>query len=129
MTHCAIGVDVIVGFPGETDDHFQETYDFLHELDVSYLHVFTYSERENTRALEINEVVPVPIRQERNKTLRNLSYMKMRYFTEQHTGDTRKVLFEGHSKNGMMEGYTDNYIRITTPHKEEWVNSIVEWKL
>lgn len=129
MPHCAIGVDVIVGFPGETDDHFQETYDFLHELDVSYLHVFTYSERENTRALEINEVVPVPIRQERNKTLRNLSYMKMRYFTEQHTGDTRKVLFEGHSKNGMMEGYTDNYIRITTPHKEEWVNSIVEWKL
>ncbi|MEY3436012.1 MAG: hypothetical protein RL335_468 [Bacteroidota bacterium] len=129
MPHCAIGVDVIVGFPGETDDHFQETYDFLHELDVSYLHVFTYSERENTKALEINEVVPVPIRQERNKTLRNLSYMKMRYFTEQHTGDTRKVLFEGHSKNGMMEGYTDNYIRITTPHKEEWVNSIVEWKL
>ena len=129
MPHCAIGVDVIVGFPGETEAHFQETYQFLHELDVSYLHVFTYSERENTRALEIKDVVPMNIRHDRNKALRNLSYMKMRYFTEQHTGQTRKVLFEGHSKNGMMEGYTDNYIRITTPHKEEWVNSIVDWKI
>lgn len=129
MPHCAIGVDVIVGFPGETDAHFQETYQFLHELDVSYLHVFTYSERENTKALEIKDVVPMNIRHDRNKVLRNLSYMKMRYFTEQHTGQTRKVLFEGHSKNGMMEGYTDNYIRITTPHKAEWVNSIVDWKI
>ena len=68
-------------------------------------------------------------RYERNKTLRNLSYMKMQYFTEQHAGETRPVLFEGHSKNGMMEGYTDNYIKITTPYKEEWVNEIVDWKI
>ncbi len=129
MPHCAIGVDVIVGFPSESDQHFQETFDFLHSLDVSYLHVFTYSERDNTRALEIQPVVPVAVRHERNKTLRNLSYMKMQYFTEQHRGQSRKVLFEGHEKNGMMEGYTDNYIRITTPHRAEWANQIVDWTL
>ena len=129
MPHCAIGVDVIVGFPGETDAHFQETFDFLHGLDVSYLHVFTYSERANTRALEIEPVVPVNIRHERNKALRNLSYMKMQYFTNLHNGQTRRVLFEGHEKNGMMEGYTDNYIRITTPFRSEWANEIVDWKL
>ena len=129
MPHCAIGVDVIVGFPGETDDDFKETFDFLHALDVSYLHVFTYSERDNTKALEIKPVVPVHVRHERNKTLRNLSFMKMQYFTELHAGQTRKVLFEGHNKNNLMEGYTDNYIKITTPFREEWVNEIVEWKL
>ena len=127
MPHCAIGVDVIVGFPGETDAEFKETFDFLHQLDVSYLHVFTYSERANTRALDIEPIVPIPVRQERNKTLRNLSYMKMQYFTQQHANETRKVLFEGHEKNGMMEGYTDNYIRITTPHRPEWANQIVDW--
>jgi threonylcarbamoyladenosine tRNA methylthiotransferase MtaB len=129
MPHCAIGVDVIVGFPGETEDDFRETYDFLHALEVSYLHVFTYSERDNTQALEINPVVPMSVRNERNKTLRNLSYMKMQYFTEQHHGQSRKVLFEHQDKNGMMEGYTDNYIRITTPWREEWVNNIVAWKI
>jgi threonylcarbamoyladenosine tRNA methylthiotransferase MtaB len=129
MPHCAIGVDVIVGFPGETDAHFKETFDFLHELDVSYLHVFTYSERDHTKAQKIQPVVPVPVRNERNKTLRNLSYMKMQHFTEQHRGQTRKVLFEGASKDGMMEGYTDNYIRITTPYREEWVNQIIDWRI
>jgi threonylcarbamoyladenosine tRNA methylthiotransferase MtaB len=129
MPHCCIGVDVIVGFPGETDELFQETFDFLHSLDISYLHVFTYSERDNTHALTLKPVVPHSIRHERNKALRNLSYMKMQYFTQQHTGETRPVLFEGHSKNSMMEGYTDNYIKITTPSREEWVNEIVEWKL
>jgi len=129
MPHCAIGVDVIVGFPGETDADFKETFDFLHSLPISYLHVFTYSERDNTHALELKPVVPIHTRHERNKTLRNLSYMKMQYFTEQHTGQTRKVLFEGHSKTGMMEGYTDNYIKITTPQRDEWVNELVEWKL
>ena len=129
MPHCAIGVDVIVGFPGETEVDFKETFDFLHSLDVSYLHVFTYSERDNTHALAIKPVVPISIRNERNKTLRNLSYMKMQYFTRQHTGQSRKVLFEGHDKTGMMEGYTDNYIRISTPYREEWVNEIVEWKI
>ncbi|HNU14368.1 MAG TPA: tRNA (N(6)-L-threonylcarbamoyladenosine(37)-C(2))-methylthiotransferase MtaB [Chitinophagaceae bacterium] len=129
MPHCAVGVDVIVGFPGETEEDFRETFEFLHSLDVSYLHVFTYSERDNTHALSIKPVVPTHIRNERNKTLRNLSYMKMQYFTEQHAGQTRKVLFEGHDKTGMMEGYTDNYIRITTPYRKEWVNEIVDWEI
>jgi len=129
MPHCAIGADVIVGFPGESDEDFKETFDFLHSLDVSYLHVFTYSERDNTKALEIKPVVQMNVRHERNKTLRNLSYMKMQHFTQLHAGQTRKVLFEGHSKNGMMEGYTDNYIRATTSYREEWVNQIVDWKL
>ncbi|CAN5550131.1 tRNA (N(6)-L-threonylcarbamoyladenosine(37)-C(2))-methylthiotransferase MtaB [soil metagenome] len=129
MPHCCIGVDVIVGFPGEGEAEFKETFDFLHELDVSYLHVFTYSERDNTKALEIKPVVPIHLRNERNKTLRNLSYMKMQYFTQQHTGETRPVLFESHSKNNMMEGYSDNYIRISTPYRKEWVNEIVDWKI
>ena len=129
MPHCCIGVDVIVGFPGETDMHFKETFDFLHSLDISYLHVFTYSERDNTRALEIKPAVPINIRHERNKLLRNLSYMKMQEFTAQHLGKKRKVLFEGSAKNGMMEGYTDNYIKIATPFRKEWVNEIVEWKI
>lgn len=129
MPHCAIGVDVIVGFPGETEAEFKETFDFLHALDISYLHVFTYSERDNTHALTLDPVVPVQTRHERNKTLRNLSYMKMQYFTEQHAGQTRKVLFEGQDKNGMMEGFTDNYIKITTPHRPEWVNELVDWKI
>jgi len=129
MPHCCIGVDVIVGFPGETDEDFNDSFDFLHSLDISYLHVFTYSERDNTHALSIKPVVPMTVRHERNKTLRNLSYMKMQYFTEQHHGQTRKVLFEGHENKGMMEGYTDNYIKITTPFRKEWVNEIVEWNI
>lgn len=129
MPHCAIGVDVIVGFPGETDSAFKETFDFLHALDISYLHVFTYSERDNTHALTLKPVIPVNIRHERNKTLRNLSYMKMQYFTEQHAGQIRKVLFEKNAKQDMMEGYTDNYIKITTPFRKEWANEIVDWTI
>ncbi|RAJ83281.1 threonylcarbamoyladenosine tRNA methylthiotransferase MtaB [Chitinophaga dinghuensis] len=129
MPHCSIGVDVIVGFPSESDEHFRETYDFLHSLDVSYLHVFTYSERANTLALDIKPVVPVNVRHERNKMLRNLSHKKLQFFTEQHIGQTRKVLFESHNKDGMMEGYTDNYIKITTPFREEWSNNIIDWEL
>ena len=129
MPHCAIGVDVIVGFPGETDEQFKETFDFLHSLDVSYLHVFTYSERDNTHALTIKPVIPMNVRHERNKTLRNLSYMKMQYFTEQHHEQERKVLFEANEKKNMMEGYTDNYIRVIAPYQKELVNEIVNWKL
>jgi threonylcarbamoyladenosine tRNA methylthiotransferase MtaB len=129
MPHCAIGVDVIVGFPGETEDHFRETVDFLTELDVSYLHVFTYSERDNTRALELGPVVPVAVRNERNKFLRTLSYRKMQDFIRRHEGQTRKVLLEGHVKTPMMEGYTDNYIKVTTPYREEWANQILDWTL
>lgn len=127
MPHCCIGVDVIVGFPGETDEDFKETYDFLHRLDVSYFHVFTYSERENTLAADMKPVVPVHIRNERNKALRNLSYQKMQYFTEQHRGETRKVLFESAGKNGMLEGFTDNYIKVQTPVRPEWVRELVDW--
>lgn len=136
MPHCAIGVDVIVGFPSEDENDFKETFDFLHALDVSYLHVFTYSERDNTKALEIKPVVPMHIRHERNKILRNISYKKLQHFTAQHSGTNRKVLFEEHNKNDclphrqrMMEGYTDNYIRITAPYKKEWANEIVDWKI
>ena len=129
IPHCCIGVDVIVGFPGESDLHFKETFDYLQALDIAYLHVFTYSERANTLANEMKPVVPISVRNERNKLLRNLSYQKMQYFTNQHVGNTRNVLFEIHNKNGMMEGYTDNYIKITTPFKKEWENNIVPWKI
>ncbi len=129
MPHCAIGVDVIVGFPGETDAYFTETYNFLHALDVTYLHVFTYSERENTLAVEMDNIVPIQIRNERNKILRNLSYMKQQYFNQKFTNQNRKVLFEDANKKEMMEGYTDNYIRITTPYRAEWSNEIIDWQL
>lgn len=129
MPHACIGVDVIVGFPGETDADFQETYDFLQSLDISYLHVFTYSERSDTLAIEMKPVVPMGVRNERNRQLRNLSYQKMQAFTEKHIGQTRKVLFESRNKNGMLEGFTDNYIRITAPWKAEWENTVVAWKI
>ena len=127
MPHACIGVDVIVGFPGETDEQFNETALFLQELPVSYLHVFTYSERDHTHALTLGPVVPIQKRNERNKILRNLSYTKTQAFTQEHIGQTRKVLFETANKNGMMDGYTDNYIKITTPFRKEWENEIVEW--
>ncbi|RYD54865.1 MAG: tRNA (N(6)-L-threonylcarbamoyladenosine(37)-C(2))-methylthiotransferase MtaB [Sphingobacteriales bacterium] len=129
IPHCCIGVDVIVGFPGETEEHFKDTFEFLHGLDISYLHVFTYSERDNTLAADMKPVVPIPVRQERNKALRNLSYQKLQYFAAQHTGETRKVLFESAEKNGIMEGYTDNYIKVQTPFREEYVNQLIDWKL
>lgn len=129
MPHACIGVDVIVGFPGETDDDFAETAQFIESLDVSYLHVFTYSERDNTHALSLGPVVPIHTRNERNKILRNISYRKMQSFTEKHIGQTRKVLFESVNKNGMMEGYSDNYIKITAPYKKEWENEVVDWTI
>ena len=129
MPDCCIGVDVIVGFPGETDDEFKETFDYLHGLEISYLHVFTYSERDQTHALTIKPIVPVSVRNERNKALRNLSYMKMQYFSNQFSGQTRPVLFEGNKKNEMIEGYSDNYIKVSAPYQESLVNQIVGWKL
>lgn len=129
MPHCSIGADVIVGFPGETDVEFEETFRFLHALDVSYLHVFTYSERDNTNALTLEPVVPVHVRNERNKKLRNLSYMKSQYFEGLHQGQIRKVLFESGKENGMMEGYSDNYIKVATPFREEWFNQVLDWKM
>jgi len=127
MPDCAIGVDVIVGFPAESDHEFQETFEFLHSLDITYLHVFTYSERNSTKAIDIKPVIPVHIRNERNKILRNLSYQKMQYFRAGQCGKQRTVLFEQENRNGMMEGYTDNYIRISTPFRAEWVNQEISW--
>jgi threonylcarbamoyladenosine tRNA methylthiotransferase MtaB len=129
MPHCCIGVDVIVGFPGETDEDFQETFSFLHELEVSYLHVFTYSERNNTLATEMKNAVPMHIRNERNKTLRNLSYKKMEYFMQQHLQTSRQVLWEKFNKNGKMEGYTDNYLRMETMYQESLAGQIAPYTI
>ncbi len=129
LPHSCIGVDVITGFPGETDDEFKETLEFLKSIDTSYFHVFTYSERDNTHALNIEPIVPINIRNERTKILRSLSYKKLQDFSKQHEGQIRQVLFEGRNKNGMMDGYTDNYIKITVPFKAEWSNEIIEWRV
>jgi threonylcarbamoyladenosine tRNA methylthiotransferase MtaB len=134
IPHASIGVDVIVGSPGETESYFKESMDFIHALEISYLHVFTYSERAATKALDIKPIVPIAVRQERNKILRNLSYQKEQYFKAKHIGSTRKVLFESIKQKDpsdlpMLEGYTDNYIRITTPYRAEWSNQIIDWKI
>jgi len=124
MPHACIGVDVIVGFPGETDAEFLETYNFINGLDVSYLHVFTYSERPNTDAIELSGVVPVSVRKERNKMLRILSTKKQRNFYTQHIGSTRKVLFEAENKNGFIHGFTDNYIKVQMPFTANLINNM-----
>ena len=129
MPHCCIGVDVIVGFPGETDEEFLITYNFLKELDISYLHVFTYSERNNTKALEIKPVVPIEKRRERSKMLRSLSLKKKRAFYEQYIGTTRKVLFESEDENGNISGFTDNYIKVQIPYKKGLENTILNVNL
>lgn len=129
MPHCCIGVDIIVGFPSETDDDFQQTFNFLLNLDISYLHVFTYSERADTQAIDIQPIVPIHLRNERNKSLRQLSFRKMKVFEEQHANTLRKVLFETANKNGMMEGYTDNYIKVQAPYRQEWTNNLIDWRL
>jgi len=124
-----IGVDVIVGFPGETDELFAETYNLLNELDISYLHVFTYSERENTLAANMNGVVPIPERKRRNKMLRILSEKKKRAFYESQLGQVRPVLFETENKEGFMLGYTDNYVRVKTYWNPQWANITKSLKL
>lgn len=135
MPHACIGVDVIVGSPGETEEYFKESLEFIHALDIAYLHVFTYSERAATKALTIKPIVPMQERHERNKILRNLSYQKLQYFTESQRGSTRKVLFESPKVNKedasivMLEGFTDNYIKVETPFRTEWSNEIIDWTL
>ena len=124
MPHCCIGVDVIVGFPGETDEDFKETYNFINELDISYLHVFTYSERPNTPANEMEEIVPVHIRRERNEMLRILSEKKKRHFYSQYIGQARKALFEVSKNKDLMNGFTDNYLKIELPYNPEMINEI-----
>jgi len=122
MPHCCIGVDVIVGFPGETEEEFMTTYNFLKDLDISYLHVFTYSERNNTLAASANGVVPMEERRRRNQMLSILSEKKKRQFYEQHLGTERTVLFEKSKRPGKMTGFTDNYVKVETNLKEELIN-------
>lgn len=129
MPQCCIGVDVIVGFPGETDDDFLDTYHFLKELPVSYLHVFTYSERPNTDADEMEEVVPMKVRNERSKMLRSLSEKKKRAFYEENLGREEVVLFEKDIHDGLMEGFTDNYVRVIAKYDPILINELKKVKL
>ena len=124
MPHACIGVDVIVGFPGETDEHFLESYNFLNELDISYLHVFTYSERDNTEAAVMEGVVPKNVRAKRSKMLRGLSAKMRRAFYEQQIGSRQTVLFEGENKEGYIHGFTENYVKVKAPWNPELVNTI-----
>jgi threonylcarbamoyladenosine tRNA methylthiotransferase MtaB len=129
MPHACIGVDVIVGFPGETDVHFLETYNFLNELDISYLHVFTYSERDNTEAADMPDVVPMNVRNKRSKMLRGLSVKKRRAFYDTQIGTNRTVLFESENKEGYIHGFTENYVKVKTPWNPELVNTLHEINL
>jgi threonylcarbamoyladenosine tRNA methylthiotransferase MtaB len=124
MSYACIGVDVIVGFPGETDEHFLETYHFLNDLDISYLHVFTYSERDNTEAAVMDGVVPANVRSKRSKMLRGLSVKKRRAFYESQIGTNRSVLFESENKEGYIHGFTENYVKVKTPWNPELVNTL-----
>lgn len=124
MPHACIGVDVIVGFPGETEEHFLTTYNFLNELDISYLHVFTYSERDNTPAAMMSRVVPANVRNKRSKMLRGLSVKKRRAFYESQVGTSRMVLFEGENKEGYIHGFTENYIKVKAPWDPCLINTL-----
>jgi threonylcarbamoyladenosine tRNA methylthiotransferase MtaB len=126
MPHACIGVDVIVGFPGETDEHFLETYNYLNEMNISYLHVFTYSERDNTEAADMPGVVPANIRSKRSKMLRGLSVKKRRAYYESQIGTTRTVLFENENKEGYITGFTENYVKVKTPWNPELANTLHE---
>ena len=129
MPNACIGVDVIVGFPGETDELFLETYNYLNALDISYLHVFTYSERANTEAVLLDGIVPKNVRNKRSKMLRGLSVKKRRYFYESQLGNELNVLFESENKEGYILGFTENYVKVKTPWNPELVNTLHEIKL
>jgi threonylcarbamoyladenosine tRNA methylthiotransferase MtaB len=129
MPHACVGVDVIVGFPGESDAHFLETYRFLNELDISYLHVFTYSERDNTPAAVMADPVPMNIRNKRSKMLRGLSVKKRRAFYETQLTTTRTVLFESENKDGYIHGFTENYVKVKYPWDPSLINTLHSVKL
>jgi len=129
MPHACIGVDVIVGYPGETDELFLETYQLLSDLDISYLHVFTYSERPNTEAVQMDDVVPLNIRNKRSKMLRGLSVKKRRAFYESQLGATLSVLFEGENKKGYIHGFTENYVKVKAPWNPALINTLQTVKL
>ncbi len=124
MPNACIGVDVIVGFPGETEELFLETYNYLNEMDISYLHVFTYSERPNTEAVNLKGVIPKKIRAKRSKMLRGLSAKKRRSFYENQLGNTARVLFENENKEGFINGFTENYVKVKTPWNPNLVNTL-----
>ena len=129
MPHACIGVDVIVGFPGETEEDFKESYEFINELNVSYLHVFTYSERANTVATDMEGSVPVKTRNERSRMLRNLSFKKRHRFYEDNIGTEEVVLFENDIENGRMHGFTRNYIRVAAKYDPVLINETLPVKL
>ena len=129
MPNACVGVDVIVGFPGETDEHFLETYNYLNELNISYLHVFTYSERPNTEAVDFDGIVPKNIRHKRSKMLRGLSIKKRRAFYESQLGNKLTVLFESENKEGYIQGFAENYVKVKTPWNPELVNTLHNIKL
>lgn len=129
MPDACIGVDIIVGFPGETEEHFLETYNYLNELDISYLHVFTYSERDNTEAAVMESVVPQKVRKKRSKMLRGLSAKKRRAFYESQLGNVKTVLFEDENKRGYINGFTENYVKIKHPWNPDLANQLVDIKL
>lgn len=124
MPDACIGVDVIIGFPGETDALFLETYEFLNTLDISYLHVFTYSERPNTEAVLMEGIVPQNVRHKRSKMLRGLSVKKRRAFYESQLSKTKTVLLESENKDGFMFGFTENYVKVKTPFREDLINTV-----
>ena len=126
MPNACIGVDVIVGFPGETDEHFIETYNFLNSLDISYLHVFAFSERDNTPAAQMEDPVSIKVRKKRSKMLRGLSAKKRRAFYESQLESSHTVLFEGENKEGFIHGFTENYVKVKTPWNPELVNTLHE---
>jgi len=128
-TDCCIGVDVIVGFPGETDEEFLDSYNFIQSLPISYLHVFTYSERANTSAPKLGEFVPMEKRKERSKMLHILSDKKKRAFYEENVGTERTVLFEAEEEEGMMYGFTENYVKVKTPFQAALVNNFRKVRL
>ena len=129
MPNACIGVDVIVGFPGETEEEFLTTYRFLSELDIAYLHVFTYSERPNTEAVDLEGVVPKSIRNKRSKMLRGLSAKKRHTFYQSQLGTTHQVLWEGENKKGYIHGFTANYVKVRTIWKPPLVNTLATIKL
>jgi len=129
MPHAAIGVDVIVGFPGETDDDFLESYSFIRDLEISYLHVFTYSERANTLAAEMDDVVPMNIRRERNEQLRILSDKKRRAFYTSQIGSKKNILLEKSKQPGLLRGHTENYVDVYVHESAGAVNDIISVRL
>ncbi|MEK6615208.1 MAG: tRNA (N(6)-L-threonylcarbamoyladenosine(37)-C(2))-methylthiotransferase MtaB [Bacteroidota bacterium] len=126
MPYCCIGVDVIVGFPGETEEDFLDTYNFIDSLNVSYLHIFTYSERDNTKAIDFKPVVPIEERRKRNKTMRNLSAAKQQKFYSDNIAAERTVLFERENKDGFIHGFTENYIKVKTKFNSNLINKLRE---